>query len=81
MYEIKLHYGCEEHESGIFHSFRAVVPEEQVDESEIAKNLAAQLDREADDDCFHHGSMYVPLPAALIDKIKSDAVKEYLANK
>lgn len=81
MYEVKLYFGYEEHESGIFHSFHALDPEAREDESVIAENLAEQLDREANDDSFHYGSMYVALPAALIDKIKADAVKEYLANQ
>lgn len=81
MYEIKLYYGYEEHESGIFHAFQTLDPEEQVSETEIAKGLAEHLDREADDDCFHCSSMYVALPAALIAKIKADGVKEYLENK
>lgn len=81
MYQIKLYYGYEEHESGIFHAFQATNPDEEVDSNAIGRDLAEQLDREPDDDCFNWDSMYVDLPDSVVVKIKADAVKEYLAGK
>ena len=43
MYQIKLYYGYEENECGIYHSFRAEDPDVKVDSDEIARDLAEQL--------------------------------------
>ena len=77
MYQIKLYYGYEENECGIYHSFRAEDPDVKVDSDEIARDLAEQLDREADDVRFNYGSMYIDLPQSVIDKIQGDAITQY----
>lgn len=81
MYQVKLYYGYEEHESGFFHAFCAVNPEEQVDEFAMQQKLAQQLDcdsEDIDEGRFDYKWMYVDLPTELIAKIKVEGVKEYL---
>lgn len=80
MYQIKLYYGYEEGECGIYHAFKATDPDVPVDSDAIGQDLAEQLDREVDDDCFNYNSMYIDLPASLIAKIKAEAVLEYLTH-
>lgn len=77
MYQIKLYYGYEESECGIYHSFRAEDPDGKVDSDEIAQCLAEQLDREADDEQFNYNSMYIDLPQSVITKIQADAIAKY----
>lgn len=78
MYQVKLFYGYEESESGIYHAFKATDPNVNTDAEEIGRELAEQLDRDIEDDCFGCRSMYVNLPETLVTKIKADAVREYL---
>lgn len=83
-YQVKLYYGYEEGECGIFHAFQAVAPGAAVDSDLIAENLAEQLDCTQEDmesGRFNHNSMYVDLPESLVKQIKDDAIKEYLSGK
>lgn len=77
-YQVKLYYGFEETECGIFHAFEAVDPEVEHDDAVMAERLARQLDNEAENDNFTCRSMYINLPKTLIEKIKAIAVKEYI---
>ena len=77
-YQIKLFYGFEETECGIFHAFEAIDPEVGHDDAVIAEKLAEDLDNEPDSDNYACRSMYVNLPVTLIERIKQDALKEYI---
>lgn len=78
MYQVELFYGYEDNDQGIYHAFLAENPDEQcVDE--IADKLAEMLDLDADDENFNWDSMYINLPDLVVQKIKDDAVRQYLA--
>lgn len=77
-YEVELYYGYEDGESGIFHAFEAVDPNADTDSEEMAANLAKLLDLELDDGSFNWDSMPIRLPDSLLERIKADAVQEYL---
>lgn len=81
-YQALLYYGIEESESdcSIYHSFRAEDPALLHDDDSIAKELAEQLDCEADDDNFQCRSMYIDLPESLVQRIRNEAVSECLSD-
>lgn len=81
MYQVKLYYGYETSETGVYHAFQALPPGAKVDSFEIGKELAEQLDRDIQDDNFYYGCMHIELPNELIAKIKEDAVREYLTKQ
>ena len=76
-YQVKLFYGWEEGECGIYHAFKAVDPNADHNDDQIGAELAEQLDREPKDDNFDFNSMYVNLPESLIKRIRADAVQDY----
>lgn len=76
-YQVKLYYGFEEMEYDIFHAFEAIDPDVGHDDAVIAKALAEQLDADPDSDNYSCYSMYINLPASLIERIKADAIREY----
>lgn len=82
-YQALLYYGIEENETecSVFCSFRAEDPTQHHDDDIIAKDLAEQLDCKPDDDCFQCRSMYIDLPASLVQRIQQDAVDAYLRQK
>lgn len=77
-YEIMLYYGYENNESGIYHAFEAVGPNEDIDDDEMGAQLAGALDLDADDSRFAFNAMHIKLPESVVERIKADAVKEYL---
>lgn len=76
-YQIKLYYGIEDSESGIYHAFEARDPEADCCDN-VEEVLANMLDKDADDPDFSWNSMYINLPDSLISRIKADGVREYL---
>lgn len=76
--QIELYYGYEETECGIYHSFKAIDPDVEHDDAVIAKELAEQLDTKLDCYRFSYDSMYIDLPESLIERIKADAIREYI---
>lgn len=81
-YQALLYYGIEESESdcSIYHSFRAEDPSLLHDDDSIAQDLAEQLDCEVGDDNFQCRSMYIDLPPTLVQRIRSEAISEYLSD-
>jgi len=75
MYQINLYYGYEEHECGIFHSFQAESPAAKINTDTMRKDLAAQLDLDADDERFNWNSMYINLPDSVVAKIQADTIR------
>ena len=63
MHQIKLHYGYQECEDGIYHAFETSDIEECADSREVAARLAGLLDCTPNDESFNWNSMYVALPA------------------
>lgn len=78
--KILLYYGIEEGECGIYHSFEAVDPDAPGDDEGVAGHLAELLDCKAEDDRFAYNSMLIQLPDSLVERIKAEAVQEYLEN-
>lgn len=79
-YQAELFYGYQEGECGIYHSFELTDPEAAEDTTELAEKLAGLLDTKLGSDDFNFDSMYVDLPATLVERIKADAIREYLDN-
>lgn len=77
-YHIELYYGYQECESGIYHSFCAVDPLGQADDDKMAVKLSDTLDTTPDDANFHYNSMRILLPAETIERIRADAVNDFL---
>ena len=77
-YYINLNYGYEQTESGIFHSFIALSPDMHVNDNKMETLLAIMLDADPVESNFDWNSTFVDLPDDLIEKIKQDAIKEYL---
>lgn len=78
MYQIKLHYGYQECEDGIYHAFEASDIEERVDSREVAERLAGLLDCTPDDERFNWNSMYIALPEKTVDRIKQEGRSEMM---
>ncbi len=79
-YHIELCYGYQECESGIYHSFVAIDPLGQHDDEKMARKLSATLDTTPDDASFKHNSMQILLPAEVIERIRVDAVNDFLTS-
>ena len=79
--KILLYYGIEEGECGIYHSFEAVDPDAPGDDEGVAGRLAELLDCKAEDDRFAYNSMLIQLPDSLVERIKAEAIQEYLKNE
>lgn len=77
-YHVKLYYGFQNTESGIYHAFEATDPEDASD-SEAEDRMAELLDTTLDDDRFDCNSMLIRLPDSVVKRIKDDGVKEYLS--
>ncbi len=77
-YQVELHYGYQETDCGIFHSFVATDPEKPADVTEMGKTLAESLDTTVEDSDFNFNSMYISLPDSVVARIKEDAIKEFL---
>lgn len=77
-YHIELCYGYQECESGIYHSFEAVDPLAPLDDEKIAHKLSATLDTTPDDVNFNHNSMQILLPEEVVERIRTDAVNDFL---
>lgn len=77
-YRIELYYGYQECESGIYHAFDAVDPQERHDDDKMAVKLSDTLDTTPDDDNFHYNSMHILLPASVVARIRADAVNDFL---
>ena len=78
MYQIKLHYGYQECEDGIYHAFETSDIEECADSREVAARLAGLLDCTPNDESFNWNSMYVALPEKTVERIKQDGRSEML---
>lgn len=76
MEQVKLFYGWQETENGIFHSFEAVDPIKKG--TGVEQRLAESLDTNTESADFNWDWMYVNLPESLIQRIKRDAVAEYI---
>ena len=72
MHQIKLHYGYQECEDGIYHSFEASDIEECADSREVAARLAGLLDCTPNDESFNWNSMYVALPERTVERIRAE---------
>ncbi len=80
-YHVKLYYGYQTLEDGeTYHALEAVDPEKKVNEKRMEKALAEALDTTRHDDQFDYGSMLVQLPNSVVNRIRDDAIKEYLAH-
>ena len=79
-YQAELFYGYHGCECGIFHAFELTDPDVSTDRRELAKKLADLLDTKPENDDFNYNSMYVALPEPLVERIKAEAVKEFLEN-
>ncbi len=77
-YHINLFYGYQNHEEGIFHAFHAENPTEHGHEDEIAVKLAQLLDTQYGSEDFDYDSMYIEIPASVVEQIKADAVNEFV---
>lgn len=78
MYQIELHYGYQECEDGIYHSFEASDIEECADSREVAARLAGLLDCTPDDEDFNCNSMYIALPEKTVERIKQEGRSEMM---
>lgn len=78
-YQAELFYGYQESESGIYHSFELADQCTHTDVFEVSGRLAELLDTKPGNPDFTFGTMYVDLPEPLIERIKAEAVMEYLA--
>lgn len=79
-YRIELYYGYQECESGIYHAFDAVDPQERHNDDKMAVKLSDTLDTTPDDDNFHYNSMHILLPASVVARIRADAVNDFLTS-
>lgn len=77
-YHVELCYGYFEEECGIYHAFELVDPEEDFSD-DMEESLAERLEVEADSPNFNWESMRLNLPETVVDRIKADGVREYLA--
>ena len=77
-YQVELHYGYQETDCGIFHSFVAADPEEIVDVISIGGKLAESLDTTINDSNFNFDCMNIALPDSVVERIKNDAIREFL---
>lgn len=68
---VKLHYGYQETESGIYHSFVTTDVCDKVDTDEIGAKLADALECDCNDpdSGFHWGTMDIELPANTVVRI------------
>lgn len=73
-YQIKLCYGYEESEDGIFHAFEAIGTEESPVDMSVGKSLRRAL--EAEEDNFNWDWMFITLPEQTVRQIRSDALEE-----
>lgn len=76
-YQVQLYYGFQETEDGIYHAFEATDLEAASDDN-VPERLAELLDTTVNDDRFDYNFMPVRLPDSLVERIKADAIKEYL---
>ena len=79
MYQIKLHYGYQDCEDGIYHAFETSDIEECADIREVAARLAGLLDCTPNDESFIWNSMYVALPEKTVERIKQEGRSEMFA--
>lgn len=79
-YQVGLYYGFQETEDGTYHAFEATDSESVVDDN-MAERLAELLDTTVNDDRFDYNLMPVRLPDSLVERIKADAIKEYLEGR
>lgn len=76
-YAIRLYYGYEETTSdGVFHSFVAGDTEGKI--GNMGKVLRDMLEP-SEDSRFDWDFMHIALPDSVVNRIKKDAVREYLA--
>lgn len=80
-YQAELFYGYQECESGIYHSFELVDPDAHTDVFAASERLAELLDTKPGSPDFNFDTMYVALPESLVERIKTDAVREYLEKR
>lgn len=79
-YQITAFLGCEESGYGVSHSIALADPE-NCDVDQIVDGLAAELGIEEDGESeFDWNEFQFALPQTLVDRIKQDAVEEYLRN-
>lgn len=76
VYQIRLFYGYEETETGIYHSFLADDPDNGFC-LERAEALANMLDVDVSADNFNWNSMHIELPESVVHRIKEEGVLEY----
>lgn len=77
-YHVELCYGYSEGECSIYHAFELVDPEEDFSD-DVEESLAERLEVEADSPNFSWDSMRLNLPETVVERIKADGVREYLA--
>lgn len=80
-YQVELYYGFENGENGVYHAIEAVDPDACVDDDTMKASLLEALELEPDCPYFNYDSMYVALPDSVVERIKADAVREYLAQQ
>ena len=80
-YDVLLYYAYQECEDGIYHAFEAVDPDKEHDADAIINQLGKLLDCGPEDHgiYFNSNAMYIRLPDEVVQKIKSDAINEYMA--
>jgi len=78
-YQAELFYGYQECESGIYHSFELADPDAHTDVFKASERLAELLDTKPGSTDFNFDTMYVDLPESLVERIKAEAIMEYLA--
>lgn len=76
-YQVQLYYGFQETEDGIYHAFEATDPEGAPDDK-VPERLAELLDTTTSDDRFDYNLMPIRLPDSLVDRIRNEAVQEYM---
>lgn len=76
-YAIRLYYGYEETASdGVFHAF--IAGDTKGKSGNMGKALKDMLEP-SEDSCFDWDSMHIALPDSVVNRIKKDAIREYLA--
>lgn len=80
-YQINLFYAWENGENGIYHAFETTDPNMEANPYKIEEKLADLLYLKPDDENFNIKNMNISLPDSLVERIKADGVREYLANQ
>lgn len=80
MYKVKVCYGYYNDDDGICHIFKLLDPKTPFDD-DIREEMADVLCTSADDEKFNWDNTSIEIPQTVIEQIKADGVKEYLADQ